>query len=99
MEEEVFLHPRSALHAAAPDLVVYISLLATDKRTYMSTLTTVDAAWLAQVGRPLATISEPLRDPAPFYSKPRDAVLGWCDATYGQHTWPLPLHSGMKLRC
>lgn len=34
--EEVFLHPRSALAAAAPAMAVYTELLQTDKRAYMS---------------------------------------------------------------
>jgi hypothetical protein len=34
--EEVFLHPRSALAAAAPDMAVYTELLQTEKRAYMA---------------------------------------------------------------
>lgn len=34
--EQVFLHPRSALAAAAPDMAVYTELLQTEKRAYMS---------------------------------------------------------------
>ena len=33
---QVFLHPSSALHKAAPELLVYSQLVQTDKRIYMS---------------------------------------------------------------
>ena len=36
LDEEVFLHPNSALHAVSPDLVVYTELVRTAKRPYMA---------------------------------------------------------------
>ena len=35
-EEQVYLHPRSALHRKAPELVVFSELIRTEKRPYMS---------------------------------------------------------------
>ena len=35
-EEAVFLHPRSALHRAAPQLLAFAELVRTEKRPYMS---------------------------------------------------------------
>lgn len=35
-EEQVYLHPRSALHKAPPELVVFSELIRTEKRPYMS---------------------------------------------------------------
>ncbi|KXZ53733.1 hypothetical protein GPECTOR_6g650 [Gonium pectorale] len=88
----VFLHPRSALHAAAPELLVYCSLLRTDKRPYMVGLTSIEAEWLAESGTPLCVLSAGvLPDPAPAYKGPPvDGVVAWREAAYGLHAWPLP---------
>lgn len=101
LEEEVFLHPRSALHRSAPDLVLFQSLLRTDKRTYMQAVSAVEPPWLADVGGALAQVSAPLSEPRPAYSVARDKVLAWFDCKYGMHAWPLPAHAGAfrKLLC
>lgn len=36
LEEDVFLHPRSALHGSAPEFVAYTELIRTAKRPYMA---------------------------------------------------------------
>jgi ATP-dependent RNA helicase DHX37/DHR1 len=36
LEDVVFLHPRSAMHATAPEYLVYGELLRTEKRPYMT---------------------------------------------------------------
>ena len=36
LDEEVYLHPNSALHATCPELVVYTELVRTAKRPYMA---------------------------------------------------------------
>ncbi|GLC69391.1 hypothetical protein PLESTF_000824800 [Pleodorina starrii] len=91
-EEHVFLHPRSALHGDAPELLVYTQLLRTEKRPYMAGLTAIEAEWLAESGTPLCALSAaPLTDPAPSYrGPPVDAVLAWREARYGTHGWALP---------
>jgi ATP-dependent RNA helicase DHX37/DHR1 len=90
LDEEVYLHPRSSLHAAAPEYVVYLQLVRTAKRPYMSGITPIEPAWLAACGTPLAALSPPLLEPAPFYKPEADAVLAWHDASYGRPAWPLP---------
>lgn len=61
VEEEVYLHPRSALHTTAPEYVVYMQLIRTVKRPYMAGVTAVDAHWLAALRSPLRQLSpEPL---------------------------------------
>ncbi|KAG2499784.1 hypothetical protein HYH03_002081 [Edaphochlamys debaryana] len=88
----VFLHPRSSLHAAAPELLVYGSLLATDKRPYMVGVTAVEAEWLTESGTPLCILSSAiLPDPPPAYRPPpADCVVAWREARYGPLAWPLP---------
>ncbi|KAI8463435.1 MAG: P-loop containing nucleoside triphosphate hydrolase protein [Monoraphidium minutum] len=90
LDEEVFLHPRSSLHAAAPEYVSYLQLVRGAKRPYMSGLTPLEPAWLAACGTPLAALSPPLADPPPAYSPDADAVLAWHDVAYGPRGWPLP---------
>lgn len=84
------MHPRSALHAAVPEYVVYAALVRTDKRPYMAGVTAVEPAWLAAAGTPLAVLSPPLADPPPHYAPGADTVLAWHDVSYGHHAWPLP---------
>lgn len=90
----IYLHPRSALHRAAPDYVAYAGLLATEKRTYMHGVTAIEPEWPVDTGGALARLSAPLAQPPPAYNAKRDAVLAWCEAAYGTHSWPLPLHAG-----
>lgn len=49
-QRHVFLHPRSALHGSAPELVVYTQLLRTDKRPYMAGITAVEVRVLCGMG-------------------------------------------------
>jgi ATP-dependent RNA helicase DHX37/DHR1 len=77
VDDDVFLHPRSALHATAPELVAYTELVRTVKRPYMSGLTAVEPQWLAEVGVPLCAFSSPLAEPPPFYRPAADQVGGW----------------------
>ncbi|KAL4857499.1 ATP-dependent RNA helicase DEAH13 [Chlorella vulgaris] len=90
VEEDVFLHPNSALHSTAPEYVTYTELVRTVKRPYMAGLTGIEPGWLAEVAAPLCTFSAPLADPQPFYKPAADQVLCWRDATFGRHTWQLP---------
>ncbi|GBF90232.1 ATP-dependent RNA helicase [Raphidocelis subcapitata] len=90
LDEEVYLHPRSSLHASAPEFVVYTQLVRTVKRPYMAGVTAVEPAWLAACGSPLARPSPPLLEPGPFYRPESDAVLCWHEVAYGHHAWPLP---------
>ncbi|EFJ47234.1 hypothetical protein VOLCADRAFT_120994 [Volvox carteri f. nagariensis] len=91
-DEHVFLHPRSALHGDVPELLVYMQLLRTEKRSYMTGLTAIEPEWLAESGTPLCALSAtPLTDPPPSYrGPPVDAVLAWREARYGMHGWALP---------
>lgn len=88
--EEVFLHPSSALGKTAPSFVVYLEVMQTDKRPYMSVATEVDAQWLAECCPALCTVSKPLLDPAPAYRPDLDQVVTWHEVHYGPYLWELP---------
>lgn len=90
LDEDVYLHPRSTLHATAPEFVVYLQLVRAAKRPYMSGITPVEPAWLAACGTPLAALSAPLLEPAPVYRAEGDVVMAWHEVSYGRHAWPLP---------
>ncbi|GIL53593.1 hypothetical protein Vafri_9207 [Volvox africanus] len=91
-EGHVFLHPRSALHGDAPEFLVYMQLLRTEKRPYMAGLTAIEGDWLTECGTPLCMLSAaPLANPPPSYrGPPVDAVMAWREARYGIHDWALP---------
>jgi hypothetical protein len=72
--------------------VAYVALAATEKRSYLSIVTTLDPAWLS--GAALARVSAPLTTPPPVYSRTQDMVVAWHEAAYGMHAWPLPLCPG-----
>ncbi len=93
LEEDIFLHPNSALHSSFPDLVVYSEIVRTVKRPYMAGLTTVEPRWLATAAAPMCNFSSPLLDPPPFYNVSVDTVLCWQDVTFGSFDWPLPRHA------
>lgn len=93
LDEDIFLHPNSALHKSAPDFVVYTEIVRTVKRPYMAGLTAVEARWLPTAATPLCSFSAPLLDPQPYYSPAADAVMCWQDVTFGAHQWPLPRHA------
>jgi ATP-dependent RNA helicase DHX37/DHR1 len=93
-DEEVFLHPNSALYTAAPEFVVYSELVRTSKRPYMAGVTAVEASWLPRSAAAMCDFSEPLANPPPFYNPSVDAVMCWRDATFGRHCWPLPRTTG-----
>lgn len=93
LEEDIFLHPNSALHSSFPDFVVYSEVVRTVKRPYMAGLTAVEPRWLATTAAPMCNFSTPLLDPPPFYSPAVDTVLCWQDVTFGSFDWPLPKHA------
>ncbi|CAL8464255.1 g3790 [Coccomyxa elongata] len=90
LDEQVYMHPQSALAKAAPEFVAYTQIVRTAKRPYMTGVTEVDARWLATVAEPLVQLSAPLDAPAPHYSSAADAVVATHAATFGRHGWPLP---------
>ncbi|KAK9798902.1 hypothetical protein WJX73_005276 [Symbiochloris irregularis] len=90
MEEEVYMHPLSALHKAAPEYLIYTQIIQTDKRPYMSGMTQVEARWLSEPVNPLCILSEPLDEPPANYSAKRDAVVCWHAITFGPRMWQLP---------
>jgi ATP-dependent RNA helicase DHX37/DHR1 len=90
VDEDIFLHPSSALAASAPEFVAYCDLVRTDKRPYMAGVTAVEPRWLAPAAPALAPLGPPLAAPPPFYSAARDATLCWREPSYGRHAWALP---------
>lgn len=47
--------------------------------------------WLTACGTPLASVSEPLAEPAPVFRPDMDRVVAWHDVAYGRHEWALPM--------
>lgn len=79
LAEEVYLHPRSALAATAPEYVVYSTLLATDKRRYLVGVTPLEPHWLGTSGTPLCTGEE-------GGGGGRGTRAGWAACTIPPHT-------------
>ncbi|EIE25583.1 P-loop containing nucleoside triphosphate hydrolase protein [Coccomyxa subellipsoidea C-169] len=90
LDEQVFMHPQSAMAKAAPEFVAYTQIVRTEKRPYMTGVTEVEAGWLSTVAEPLVQLSAPQDDPAPHYSRAADAVVATHAITFGRHGWPLP---------
>jgi hypothetical protein len=95
LADDVFLHPRSALRASAPDFVVYTGLVRTAKRCYMGGVAGVEAGWLASVGPPVCAVASAAAAggapgaAAPRYSARADAVVEMREASYGARGWLL----------
>eukprot|EP00899_Mesostigma_viride_P020775 jgi/Mesvir1/2869/Mv13952-RA.1 len=89
----VRLHPSSVLsRRAPPDMVVYSELvtMAEQERSFLQGVTEVDPLWLPVLAAPLCTLSAPLDDPPPWYSKAHDAIMCWVNPAFGPHLWELP---------
>lgn len=96
VKEPVYIHPHSSVFtpnpSKLPPFVVYQHIMRTT-RAYMKTVTAVEPAWLASIGKntPLCKYSEPLAEPSPFYSVELDQVMCYAKAQYGVHQWTLPV--------
>eukprot|EP01025_Chloroclados_australasicus_P057324 TRINITY_DN7141_c0_g1_i3.p1 TRINITY_DN7141_c0_g1~~TRINITY_DN7141_c0_g1_i3.p1 ORF type:complete len:1286 (-),score=169.44 TRINITY_DN7141_c0_g1_i3:373-4230(-) len=89
---EVYLHPRSALHQSAPEYVVYTELLQTEKRTYMAGVSSIYPGSLSQLRTPIIQELQ-LQDPSPYFCTKRDCSMAYYSVSYGLHAWPLPIVS------
>lgn len=90
LDEEIYLHPSSGLSKTAPDFVVYQELLQTEKRTYMSVVSEIEALWLPDCSAALCTFSKALVEPVPFYKPSDDTVYAWHNVSFGRLQWGLP---------
>ncbi|KAJ9098676.1 hypothetical protein QFC21_004324 [Naganishia friedmannii] len=62
--EDVFIHPSSSLsNAAPPDFVVFGEVVRTSK-VWIRTITKINPAWLATLGKSMCTFSRPLEMPS-----------------------------------
>ena len=96
-DEPVYLHPNSSVSRSAPDFVVYLDVLATEKRPYLVTATAVDARWLPAVAPTMCRVTRRAREPPPHYVPRRDAVaIGYETHVIGVD-WPLPIHHVLLL--
>lgn len=50
----------------------------------------VRTQWLREFAPSLCTLSKPLADPPPLYSRAKDAVLCWVSPSFGAKLWALP---------
>ncbi|KZT60313.1 P-loop containing nucleoside triphosphate hydrolase protein [Calocera cornea HHB12733] len=63
VDEDVFVHPSSVLfHGLPPEYLLFLEVVRTSK-PYIKTLTVVNPAWLATLGRSLCTFSKPMQLP------------------------------------
>lgn len=97
LDEAVFLHPRSALARAAPELVAYAELVRTDKRPYMAgahsarSMLRLDQLRQPSVETPSASIMRPCVPLLPASSPPpplQEAALRALTRFFG---WPFLL--------
>ena len=93
VEEDVFLHPSSALHSRSPEWLVYSDIISTEKRPYMVGLTSIEPAWIQPSVPQLCTTSfDKTSGRPPVYNAPQDCVMAWHDCLYGSQSkpWELP---------
>ena len=93
VDEDVFLHPSSALHSRSPEWLVYSDVVRTEKRAYMVGLTSIEPSWIQPSSPQLCTTSfDKTAGRSPVYNARQDAVMAWHDCSYGRppHHWELP---------
>ena len=93
IDEDVFLHPSSALHSRSPEWLVYSDIIRTEKRAYMVGLTSIEPTWI-QLSAPqlCTTVYDKGSGHSPVYNAQRDCVMAWHDCSYGRYPvqWELP---------
>ncbi|KAJ2597954.1 putative ATP-dependent RNA helicase DHR1 [Coemansia sp. RSA 1722] len=94
--EPVYIHPESVAYIAArnsgsmPQAIVYTELQRTT-RLWAKVVTIVNTNWLATIGQPLCTFSNPLPYPLPKYNDSRDHMVCYVEPRFGPRTWLLPM--------
>jgi len=93
VDEDVFLHPASALHSRCPEWLVYSDIIRTEKRAYMVGLTSIDPAWIQPAAPQLCSTSfDKTAGRPPMFNAKQDRVMAWHDCSYGRppQQWELP---------
>lgn len=93
IDEDVFLHPSSALHSRSPEWLVYSDIISTEKRPYMVGLTSIEPAWIQPSVPQLCTTSfDKTSGRPPLYNASQDRVMAWHNCSYGSlaQPWELP---------
>ena len=93
VDEDVFLHPASALHSRCPEWLVYSDIIRTEKRAYMVGLTSIDPAWIQPAAPQLCSTSfDKMAGRPPMFNAKQDRVMAWHDCSYGRppQQWELP---------
>ncbi len=93
------IHPTSFLfsttHEQLPEFITYKDIIVSHEKSFVSQITEVQPAWLAEVATVDAQISfsKPLEVPPPIYDTKRDQVQCYVTPFFGHHRWSLPLHT------
>nr|CAD7403530.1 unnamed protein product [Timema cristinae] len=90
MEELVYLHRASVLFKDPPDWVVYQEVYETNK-LYMRGVTRIEPEYLPRLAPSLCSMSEPLKEPRPYYSAKSGKMFCFVSGTFGRQAWRLPL--------
>uniref|UniRef100_A0A5S6QPU4 RNA helicase n=1 Tax=Trichuris muris TaxID=70415 RepID=A0A5S6QPU4_TRIMR len=90
VEDPLWIHPTSVLYRMQPEWLVYQEIVDSNGRKCMLNVTTIESEWLLSLARGYCLIGEPLKEPAPFYSREKDQIVCLADCTYGMAAWPLP---------
>nr|CAD7265409.1 unnamed protein product [Timema shepardi] len=90
MEELVYLHRASVLFKDPPDWVVYQEVYETNK-LYMRGVTRIEPEYLPRLAPSLCSMSEPLKEPCPYYSAKSGKMFCFFSGTFGRQAWRLPL--------
>jgi len=88
IEEDVFIHPSSALfQQSPPQWVVYQEVVRTSK-VWLKGVTVINPSWLPTLGPPLCTYSKPLD--LPPSAKKLGSELKIVTPRFGPQGWELP---------
>lgn len=96
MEEPVFLHSSSVLRQSRPEWVVYQEIYELQNgdttKMFMRGVTAIEAEWLLVYAKPVCNIKSIKEEPTPpRYSAANGKVYCFCEATFGESAWEIPL--------
>jgi ATP-dependent RNA helicase DHX37/DHR1 len=93
------IHPTSFLfstsHEQLPEFITYKEIVVSHEKSFMSQISEVQPAWLAEVATVNAQVSfsKPLEVPPPIYDAVADRVKCYVTPFFGHQRWSLPLHT------
>ncbi|XKL67300.1 hypothetical protein PGB90_002791 [Kerria lacca] len=93
LEHIIYINSSSILKKQQPEWIVYQEVYQMNNKFYARGITSIEPEWLPEFAAPYCNISEPLKDPPPYFDKKSGRVKCYINSSFGRSGWILPLTS------